>query len=83
MRTCGTHGVHPWRRLAGAVVPAALASWFATGIIARLDLPFLDDGPKYLLFALPLTWFMVAGACQGAGRHPPAFRPATPGHEPI
>jgi hypothetical protein len=65
------------------VVPAALASWFATGIIARLDLPFLDDGPKYLLFALPLTWFMVAGACQGAGRHPPAFRPATPGHEPI
>jgi len=23
----------------------------------------LDDWLKYLLFALPLTWFMVAGAC--------------------
>ena len=58
-----TQGVHPWHRLAGAVVSAALASWFATGVITRLDLPFLDDGLKYLVFALPLTWFMVAGAC--------------------
>jgi len=58
-----TQGVHPWHRLAGAVTSAALASAFAFGTIARLDLPFLDDWLKYLLFALPLTWFMVAGAC--------------------
>ena len=58
-----TQGVHPWHRLAGAVASAALASAFAFGTIARLDLPFLDDWLKYLLFALPLTWFMVAGAC--------------------
>jgi UDP-N-acetylmuramyl pentapeptide phosphotransferase/UDP-N-acetylglucosamine-1-phosphate transferase len=58
-----TRGVHPWQRLASAVVSAALASWFAGGIIGRVDLPLVDDALVYLIFALPLTWFMVAGAC--------------------
>jgi UDP-N-acetylmuramyl pentapeptide phosphotransferase/UDP-N-acetylglucosamine-1-phosphate transferase len=58
-----TRGLHPWHRLAGAVASGALASWFAMGIIARVDLPLLDGWLGYLVFALPLTWFMVAGAC--------------------
>ena len=58
-----TRGVHPWHRLAGAVIAGVLASAFAAGTIARLDLPVLDGWLHYLPFALPLTWFMVAGAC--------------------
>lgn len=58
-----TRAVHPWFRLAGAVVAGIFASWLADGIIARLDLPFVDNWLKYLPFVLPITWFMVAGAC--------------------
>jgi len=55
--------VRPWYRLAAAVASAALASVLAGGTIARLDLPVLDGWLRYSIFALPLTWFMVAGAC--------------------
>jgi UDP-N-acetylmuramyl pentapeptide phosphotransferase/UDP-N-acetylglucosamine-1-phosphate transferase len=58
-----TRGVHAWHRLAGAVVSGALAGGLALGTITRLDLPLLDGWLVYLPFALPLTWFMVAGAC--------------------
>jgi len=58
-----TRAIHPWHRLAGAVASAVIASYFASGIIARVDLPVLDAWLAYLPFALPLTWFMVAGAC--------------------
>ena len=66
------HRVPPRYRLLATVFSAALASAFAQGVIKRLDLPFLDgwitylflDGwVTYLSFTLPLTWFMVAGAC--------------------
>jgi len=56
-------GTRPWHRLAGAVASAVVASYFANGIITRVDLPGLDDWLVFLPFALPLTWFMVAGAC--------------------
>ena len=39
------------------------ASAFAQGVITRLDLPLVDGWLAYLPFALPLTWFMVVGAC--------------------
>ena len=58
-----TRGIHPWHRIAGAVASAVVASYFASGIIARVDLPVLDTWLHYLPFALPLTWFMVVGAC--------------------
>jgi UDP-N-acetylmuramyl pentapeptide phosphotransferase/UDP-N-acetylglucosamine-1-phosphate transferase len=58
-----TRGVHPWHRLSAAVCSAAIASWLAGGIIGRVDLPLVDDGLRFLVFALPVTWFMVAGAC--------------------
>jgi UDP-N-acetylmuramyl pentapeptide phosphotransferase/UDP-N-acetylglucosamine-1-phosphate transferase len=45
------------------VVAGALASGFADGVIARLDLPLVDGWLGYAAFALPMTWFMVAGAC--------------------
>ncbi len=55
--------VRPRYRMLAAVVSAALASTYAGGIIPRLDLPLVDPLLKHLWFALPLTWFMVAGAC--------------------
>jgi UDP-N-acetylmuramyl pentapeptide phosphotransferase/UDP-N-acetylglucosamine-1-phosphate transferase len=58
-----THRVTPRRRLLAAVFSAALASAFADGVIPRLDLPFVDGWLAYLPFAVPLTCFMVAGAC--------------------
>jgi UDP-N-acetylmuramyl pentapeptide phosphotransferase/UDP-N-acetylglucosamine-1-phosphate transferase len=58
-----TGRIRPWHRLAASVVSAALASWLVGGIIARLDLPVIDGWLKHLVFVLPLTWFMVAGAC--------------------
>lgn len=58
-----TRRVSPGHRLAAAVVSAALASVLAQSIIARLDLPVVDAWLAYLPFAVPLTWFMVAGAC--------------------
>jgi UDP-N-acetylmuramyl pentapeptide phosphotransferase/UDP-N-acetylglucosamine-1-phosphate transferase len=46
-----------------AVISAALASVYAGGVIPRLDLPFIDSMLSNPWIVLPLTWFMVAGAC--------------------
>jgi UDP-GlcNAc:undecaprenyl-phosphate/decaprenyl-phosphate GlcNAc-1-phosphate transferase len=58
-----TGRVHPWHRLGASVISAALASWLAAGIIGRFDIPIVDGWLKYMSVALPLTWFMVTGAC--------------------
>jgi UDP-N-acetylmuramyl pentapeptide phosphotransferase/UDP-N-acetylglucosamine-1-phosphate transferase len=58
-----SHNVPPYHRLTGAVVSAALASAIAGGVVPRLDHVHLDALLVYLPFALGLTWFMVAGAC--------------------
>ena len=58
-----THRVSPRHRLLAAVFSAAVAGAIAQGVIARLDLPFVDGWVAYLPFAVPLTCFMVAGAC--------------------
>lgn len=58
-----TRAVRPRYRMLAAVAAAVLASAFAGGVIPRLDLPLLDGAVSQLWFALPLTWFMVAGAC--------------------
>ncbi len=58
-----THRVSPKQRLLAAVFSAVLAGAFAEGVITRLDLPFVDDWLGYLPFAVPLTCFMVVGAC--------------------
>jgi UDP-N-acetylmuramyl pentapeptide phosphotransferase/UDP-N-acetylglucosamine-1-phosphate transferase len=55
--------VPPSHRLIAAIASAALASAFAQGTVTRLDMPFVDRWLTYLPFALALTWFMVAGAC--------------------
>jgi UDP-N-acetylmuramyl pentapeptide phosphotransferase/UDP-N-acetylglucosamine-1-phosphate transferase len=55
--------VSPKQRLAAAVVSAILASVFASGVIARLDIPHIDGWLTNPVFALLLTCFMVAGAC--------------------
>jgi len=55
--------VRPRYRMLAAIVSAMLASAFAGGVIPRLDIPWLDDLVPHLWLALPLTWFMVAGAC--------------------
>jgi UDP-N-acetylmuramyl pentapeptide phosphotransferase/UDP-N-acetylglucosamine-1-phosphate transferase len=57
------HTVSPRNRLAAAVASAMLASAIANGVVPRVDLPYVDDWLGFLPFALPLTWFMVAGAC--------------------
>lgn len=58
-----TLNVRPRYRMAGAILSGALASAFAGGVVPRLDLPVIDDLLKYAWVALPITWFMVAGAC--------------------
>ena len=58
-----THSLSPRHRLIAAVLSALVASAFAGGVIARLDLPYLDDWLHFLPLALLLTCFMVAGAC--------------------
>jgi len=58
-----THRVSPRHRLVAAVFSAALASTFAEGVVTRVDLAFADRWLVYLPFAVPLTCFMVAGAC--------------------
>jgi UDP-N-acetylmuramyl pentapeptide phosphotransferase/UDP-N-acetylglucosamine-1-phosphate transferase len=58
-----THRVSPRKRLLAAVFSAVLASAFAQGVITRLDLPFVDGWLAYWWFAVPLTCFMVVGAC--------------------
>ena len=58
-----TGRVRPRIRMVAAVASAALASFYAGGVIPRLDLPLIDPVLKHLWIALPITWFMVAGAC--------------------
>ena len=58
-----TREVRPRYRMAAAVLSAMLASAYSGGIVPRLDLPFVDALLQHLWFVLPLTWFMVAGAC--------------------
>lgn len=58
-----THRMSPRHRLVAAVFSAALASIFAQGVVTRLDMAFADPWLVYLPFAVPLTCFMVAGAC--------------------
>jgi UDP-N-acetylmuramyl pentapeptide phosphotransferase/UDP-N-acetylglucosamine-1-phosphate transferase len=58
-----THRVSPRHRLLAAVFSAALAIVFAQGVVTRLDVAFVDGWLTYLPFAVPLTCFMVAGAC--------------------
>lgn len=58
-----THLVAPKQRLAAALLSAILASLFAGGVVARLDLPYVDGWLSYRLFAVGITCFMVVGAC--------------------
>lgn len=58
-----TRHLSPLRRLFAALASAMLASAVAGGVIARFDLPYIDGWLEILVFALPLTWFMVMGAC--------------------
>src|SRR5678815_4545215 len=58
-----TRTVRPRYRMAAAVVSAMAASAYSGGIVPRLDLPLIDELLKHAWFVLPLTWFMVAGAC--------------------
>lgn len=58
-----TRRVRPRYRMLAAVCAAVLASAFSQGIIPRVDLPLVDALIPHLWLALPLTWFMVAGAC--------------------
>ena len=58
-----TRKVRPRYRMAAAVVSAMIASAYSGGVVPRLDLPLIDNLLKYTWFVLPLTWFMVAGAC--------------------
>ena len=55
--------VRPRYRLLAAVLSAGLASAFAGGIVPRVDLPSIDRLLAHAWIALPLTWFMVTGAC--------------------
>jgi len=49
--------------LAAGLVSAALASVYASGVIPRIDIPLPGDLLQYSWVVLPLTWFMVVGAC--------------------
>jgi UDP-N-acetylmuramyl pentapeptide phosphotransferase/UDP-N-acetylglucosamine-1-phosphate transferase len=55
--------IRPRYRLLAAVASAALASAFAGGTVSRIDFEMIDRLLPYAWVALPLTWFMVAGAC--------------------
>ena len=55
--------IRPRYRLLAAVASAALASAFAGGTVPRIDLELIDRFLPYTWVALPITWFMVAGAC--------------------
>jgi UDP-N-acetylmuramyl pentapeptide phosphotransferase/UDP-N-acetylglucosamine-1-phosphate transferase len=58
-----TRKVRPRYHMAAAVVSGMVASAWSGGVVPRLDLPLIDDLLKHAWFVLPLTWFMVAGAC--------------------
>lgn len=53
----------PRQRLMTAVLAALLAASIADGVVARIDLPFIDAWLGLPAIALFLTCFMVAGAC--------------------
>lgn len=56
-----TQSIRPRYRMVAALAAAALASWFAGGVIPRLDIPYLDRLMTISWIALPVTWVMVAG----------------------
>ena len=58
-----TRAVRLRYRLLAAVVSAALASAYAGGVVPKVDLPLLDGLLGQAWIVLPLTWFMVVGAC--------------------
>ena len=58
-----TRRVRPRYRLLAAIISAALASAYAGGVVPRFDLPLVDGLLAHWWFVLPVTWFMVAGAC--------------------
>ncbi len=58
-----TRSVRPRYRLLAALVSAAIASAAVGGIVPRVDLAVVDRLLVLAWVALPLTWFMVAGAC--------------------
>jgi len=58
-----TRRVRPRYRLLAAVVSAVLASAYAGGVVPKVDLPVLDGLLAHTWIVLPLTWFMVVGAC--------------------
>ena len=58
-----TRNVRPRYRMLAAVVSAAIASAVVGGIVPRVDLAAVDRLLVFAWVALPLTWFMVAGAC--------------------
>ena len=58
-----TRRVRPRYRLLAALISAALASYYAGSVVPRVDLPLVDYLLGFAWFALPLTWFMVIGAC--------------------
>lgn len=58
-----TRSVRPRYRLLAAIVSAAIASLAVGGIVPRVDIGAIDRLLGIVWIALPLTWFMVAGAC--------------------
>ena len=58
-----TRKVRPRYRMAAAILSAMAASAWSGGLVPRLDLPLIDDLLKHAWLVLPLTCFMVAGAC--------------------
>lgn len=55
--------IRPRYRLLAAVASAALASFIAGSVVPRVDVVAVDRLLAYSWVALPVTWFMVAGAC--------------------
>ena len=58
-----TRSVRPRYRMFAAVISAAIASAAVGGIVPRVDVAAIDRLLVFAWIALPLTWFMVAGAC--------------------
>ena len=58
-----TRRVRPRYRMLAAIASAALASAFVGGVVPRVDIAFIDSLLAHTWIVLPLTWFMVAGAC--------------------
>jgi len=58
-----TGRLSPGHRLAAALASSLLAATIAGGIVARFDLPFVDQWLEYRIVAVAVTCFMVVGAC--------------------